>query len=279
LPEDHTPKRLIKTVPTIMGEVLHERMALAFAGIGKAVTSIYRDDPRAEREGRPEHIGSGVFLKRGNGRFLVTAAHVLDDRKMSRLYFPAGKRLREIEGNAISTSAPKGKRKNDRYDFAVVELDAAVVAALGNIRYVSEDEFRGIDGDISGHGLMALGFPVSQNKKIDHAKKQIRPKRLSYGAVALKDASFALKLGLTGEDHVFVKYEKKSKVASGAVVDSYSPRGMSGGALIDLGRIGSLFALEGKLDDRFRVAGILIEYYKAENRMVSVKTETILSVL
>jgi hypothetical protein len=270
---------VVRTIPAIMGEMLHERMSLAFADLGKAVTPIYRADPRAEKQGRPQHIGSGVLLKRGNGHFLVTAAHVVDHKKLSHLYIPAQRRLCKLEGNGIATTAPKGERDDDRYDFSVIELAAGVVEALGDVRYVTEIEFCGTDTDISGHGLMALGFPVSKNKKINHAKRQIHPKRLSYGATVLKDDEFAQKLAISGEDHLFVKYEKRSRVAGGAVVDSFHPTGMSGGALIDLGKIASLSALGQKSDGRFRVAGILIEYYKNENRMVSVKTETILGVL
>jgi hypothetical protein len=269
----------IKSIPAIMSEILHERMSLAFADLGKAVIPIYRGDLRAENKGRAEHIGSGVLLNRRNGHFLVTAAHVIDHKNVSHLYIPTQGRLSMLEGDGIATTAPHGLRDDDRFDFSVIELSTAVVEALGDIRYVTENEFRGTDTDMSGHGLMALGYPVSKNKKIDHVKKQIHPKRLSYGAHFLKDDEFAQKLKISGEEHLFVKYEKRSRVANGAVVDSFSPTGMSGGALIDLGKIGVLSALGQKLDGPFRIAGILIEYYKDKNRMVSVKSDAILSVL
>jgi Trypsin-like peptidase domain len=268
----------IKTIPEIMREMLHKRMSSAFAGLGKAVIPIYRGDPRPEREGRAQHVGTGVLLKRSDGHFLITAAHVIDHIKISQLYLPSQRRLHRVEGSGIVTVAPKGKRDADRFDFAVIELAGGTVKGLGEVRYLSEGEFGAPEIDVSGHSLMALGFPVSKNKKIDHIKQKIRPKRSSYGAKALTDDEFARKIGVSGADHLFVKYERRSRDASGAVVDSFSPKGMSGGALIDLGAIGSLSALQ-QGETPFHVVGIIIEYYKFEKRLVSIKTEVILDAL
>jgi hypothetical protein len=95
----------------------------------------------------------------------------------------------------------------------------------------------------------------------------------------LKDDKFAKKLGISGDDHLFVKYEKLSKLESGEIVTSFHPQGMSGGALIDLGNIAKLIVRGDPSNSNFRVAGILIEYHKSEERLVFVKTETIISAL
>ena len=97
-------------------------MLRASLGIGQAIIPIYGSDLRPEREGRADCLGSGVLVKRGDDHLLVTAAHVLDHNQDTALYIPAQKRLRKLEGLALVTSAPNGKRENDRVDFAVIKL-------------------------------------------------------------------------------------------------------------------------------------------------------------
>jgi hypothetical protein len=82
---------------------------------------------------------------------------------------------------------------------------------------------------------LALGYPVSKNRKIDHARRTIHPRRLAYACNVLPDNALANKLGVDGNDHLFAKYEKRSQDFSGVVFNSVSPTGLSGGALIDLG--------------------------------------------
>ena len=126
---------------------------------------------------------------------------------------------------------------------------------------------------------MALGYPNSRNKKLDHAKRQARSRRATYAASALRDDKFAESLGITGADHLFVKYEKRSQDASGAIVKSFSPVGMSGGALIDLGKVSSPSNLSSSIGLEFRLAALLIEIHLTRNRMVAVKIGTVLSAL
>jgi hypothetical protein len=273
------PYPMIKTVAEITREIIHERMLHASLGIGQAVVPIYGSDLRPEREGRADYLGSGVLTKRNAEHFLVTAAHVLDHNQHTALYIPAQKKLLKLEGSGLVTSAPNGKRENDRVDFAVIKLTAGAVEALGAIRYVTDSEFSKSINDLTGHGLMLLGYPISKNKKIDHPRRLIHAKKRRYAGTALKDDRFAKKLGISGDDHLFVRYEKLSKLESGETVNSFHPQGMSGGALIDLGNTASLIVQGALPKGNFRVVGIFIEYHKAENRLVFVKTDTILGAL
>ena len=65
----------------------------------------------------------------------------------------------------------------------------------------------------------------------------------------------------------------------GVVMNSLSPVGMSGGGLLDLGRLYDPAYLGDAPKANFRLAGILIEIHQSDRRMVAVKLETVLSAL
>jgi hypothetical protein len=261
------------TLDALVRDRLHERMYAAARGIGNAVRPILRAKTKG---GRAEPLGSCVLIRYKNVHLLVTAAHVVDHNEESALYIPVQGRLSKLEASGVITRAPESGRCQDRFDFSVLKLPSAMVSALGNVRYVGENEICSEQTHTKGRAHMALGYPISKNKKIDHVRRKVRPRRLPYGGTTVEDTKFAAKLGISGEDHLFIAYDKRSRDSEGRIVNSSDPTGMSGGALIDLGNLSHPMELAGLRDEPFRLAGILIEMHAADKRMVAVKIDTVL---
>ena len=124
---------------------------------------------------------------------------------------------------------------------------------------------------------MAMGCPHSKNKNIDNVNLHIRAIIWKYSATAVVDAKLAKKLGVTGKEHVFIKFDKKySQDENGGRVNSVNPRGISGGALFDLGNLADPWTLEPTAERRARLTGILIELPVNRNLMISTRIDPIL---
>jgi hypothetical protein len=266
-------ERKILTVADAVRETLHERMEAASKTLGKAVRPIYR-----VKNGKPDHLGTCIFLKRAGQHLLLTAAHVTDQSKSYDLHVAVGTKLIPLKGlyGAMSTP-PEGDRDKDKYDFAVLTLPPNLVDTLRPLKYLEGTEVNLDPIDPVGRAYMAFGYPNSRNKKIRHDKRTIRNEVLSYGATALRDDTLVEKLGITGEDHFFIAYDERCRDPAGSIVDSVKPRGMSGGALIDLGRI-SPFSLASQVHS-FGLAGLLIENHKGNRRIVAVRIGAIFGAL
>ena len=99
----------------------------------KYVTPLYD----AGGPGRPIQGGTGVWLSVGYRRFLVTAAHVVDERF---LWFPMERGYKRLESPGVITNVPDGGRKTDRTDLAIFHLNEADIGAMNPFfQFVSED--------------------------------------------------------------------------------------------------------------------------------------------
>jgi hypothetical protein len=58
-----------------------------------------------------------------------------------------------------------------------------------------------------------------------------------YTAHAEEMPELASRLSVTGSDHIFLSFGKHAFTGDGARVNTFGPRGLSGGALLDLGEL------------------------------------------
>lgn len=89
----------------------------------------------------------------------------------------------------------------------------------------------------------------------------------------------AAKLGVTGAEHLFLRYEKYSYNTMGQRVNSISPVGFSGGALLDLGDFTSPTALASEPPSTARLSGMLVEYHRHHHALVAVKIGPIIEAI
>jgi hypothetical protein len=263
-----------RTILTV-NEVIRERMIAcsdkALAQFKSAICPIYGSTPN----GQPEQFGSCVLLEIAGKPCLMTAAHLIDSNSDTSLYV-GGKDLTLIEAEFSVSPAPGGDRKNDRYDFAIAELTSAFVAKLGGVRFIRDDEISSSVVPTTGHLFCCLGYPNSQNRRVDSTAKKITPRRGRYVSNTADRPELLKKLNISGEHHLIIDHRKYSKDDGGNRVSSYALSGFSGGAVIDLGRLSTPEVATGIVPSEPRLAGLFIEYYKDHQAIVATRVDTIL---
>jgi hypothetical protein len=81
----------------------------------------------------------------------------------------------------------------------------------------------------------------------------------------------ARKLGVTGSDHLFLHFEKHAFRGDGERVNTFGPRGLSGGALIDLGEFTSPESYARNPKRGALLGGMVIEYHSDHRALVAVE--------
>ena len=91
---------------------------------------------RVDSAGNPEQFGTGIYLSVDAERFLLTAAHVLDNNAESTLYIPSTKigKLVELEGPSFRSISDDELRANDHTDVGVIRLEPELVEHVGGAR-------------------------------------------------------------------------------------------------------------------------------------------------
>ncbi len=183
--------------------------------------------------GEPEHIGSCILLDLRGSKVLLTAAHVADWNATTMLYVGGSSGTVPIETPFLKTDAPNGRRDDDVYDFAATKLSDTAVAQLGD-GYITEGDILLYPNIEPGHLYTALGYPNSKHKRLDRVKKSIPLHLFSYSSTSRLDDKLAT--WGEGKHHLFLSYQKHSRSEDGLKVASISPRGLSGGLVIDVGK-------------------------------------------
>jgi hypothetical protein len=84
-----------------------------------------------------DHEGSAILLEVGPRRFLITAAHVVDQAHLGELYVRAGDNLHRVTGSRTRTKfPPSGLRDDDQIDIGLLALDDSSAAALSPHEFV-----------------------------------------------------------------------------------------------------------------------------------------------
>ncbi|MDG2991688.1 serine protease [Candidatus Synechococcus calcipolaris G9] len=247
--------------------------------IGKQYLPCVRPIYGSTITGVPQLIGTCFLMRWKNTSFLVTAAHVIDENESSTLYVGVRDTLVEIVGDFHATNKPMAQRSNDRYDFAFLKVTKQFHATLGDVSYIECNAISQKQVDSHGRVYMAMGYPASQNKKVNVVEKSLKPKIWKYWSTAASMTNLAQELDVSGSDHVFITYNhKQSRNFEGSIINSIKPHGASGGVLIDLGMLG-LKNLAPDFECAGLVAGVLIEEHKNHNAIVAVKIGPVLDAM
>ncbi len=196
---------------------------------------IYRCDP----DKRLHPCGTGLLFGAGALRFLITAAHVLDDNffrsetEFCDLVTYGQRQPVILKGESFRTAIPNGRtREDDLLDVGFIGLDAEIVAQIGEDRFLSPANV-----DLNDTGEFpalygALGYPVGQNQTIEpDDNSQIKPCAFSYTA-QLRSAQEHEQLGISTASHLLLAASNnKSRRAGGMKAKIPDLRGMSGGGL------------------------------------------------
>ncbi len=182
---------------------------------------------------------TGLLFGAGALRFLVTAAHVLDEN-----FLRTGTDFRDLvtygqgrpvilKGESFRTTIPNGRtREDDPLDIGFIRLSAELVAQIGEDRFLSP-----ADVDLDDKGVFpalygALGYPACQNPTVEpEDESQIKPFAFSYTA-QLRSAEEHEQLGISTASHLLLAASNnKSRRAGGMKAKLPDLHGMSGGGL------------------------------------------------
>lgn len=270
--------KLIKSIYEIRRERVLEYMALARNKYSSAIRPIYG----INRHGvAPIHIGSCVLLSLHDTKFLVTAGHVTDHAKSTRLHVAGARELMPLSFGSGLTTNPGMRRDEDVYDFSVCVLTQIMKTQLADVAYISEKKI--YEAFPLGHNRlrMVMGYPSSKNKKgIDNPKKHIRGTLWTYVSFAVEDDATTSISGLpTTEDHLLIEfYHKKSIDPDGIGAHSITPTGASGGAMFDLGKLDDPERLAKPAQCEAKLVGILTEYRSRNKVIVATSMKPVLDV-
>lgn len=136
--------------------------------------------------------GSGVLLRIGDKRFLITAAHVLDFATIHRIPYyvgawEQGARPVSLGGMGVVTSAypasrsldDRDMRDDDPFDVGVAILTPETVGQLSGRRFLNQTNVDGARRTLDAQYFI-VGFPVDLSPQPDHDKRVVSVNAIPY---------------------------------------------------------------------------------------------------
>ncbi len=260
-----------------MSELAREKLDWAADSGADQFISAIKPIYGASVNGRPEHIGSGLLLSWKEKRYLVTAAHITDENSESTLYLGAESCLQEISSEFACTNKPNNDRSKDHYDFAWTELTSPSLEVCDDLSFIGESMISLESSCPDDNAHLALGYPNSKNKKHDNVNNSVAPKFMKYISTLQVDNSWAAERSLSGNEHILLKYHSKyARDSDGNKVNTLSPRGAGGGALIDMGALHQVGTYKHNHAPAGKLAGMIIEKSTKHDVLVAVRIGSIL---
>ncbi len=247
----------------------------AIDDFGAAVRPIY-----GSRIGhRLTHIGSCILLEIDGKRVLSTAAHIVDQVAQVSLSVGGlvGTQPVPLQGKFRVTRAPGGRRQLDRLDCAYCEITTEIGATLGEVEFLQESRISHNRASPDVRIYTAFGYAVSRNKRsIDHGTGSIRNLVSMYTGHVVEAPELAAQLPHGGKAHLLLNFAKYAYTEEDERVQAFGPKGLSGGALIDLGDFSNLEMYAPDRPHKARLSGMLIEHRKDYEVIIAVKIEAII---
>lgn len=261
-------------------EQLRERAKTLTDLAAKQAEVEFRDAVRpvygVTRNGLPDQLGSSVLFEIDGVHSIITAAHVIDENKTTTLYVGGNDSLIPLIADFDATKAPGDDRDRDHHDFAVATLPDAMLVEMNRLKFITENEI--VPREFRGERtyLTALGYPNTKNKAPRPGDATVRAELFLYSEFDRPSAALAQKLGISGEDHLFIRHGKHSRDEAGRKSSSVSPRGLSGGAIVHSADFASREVLLGHIAPIPRLAGITIELYRSYQTLLGTRIHAVL---
>ena len=238
-----------------------------------SVRPIYRDIPGGKRL---QHLASCLLLNIDGVPTVCTAAHVADHSPEWRLSLggAVGNEVFAIPlGALIKTVPPKGNRDLDHYDYAYWQPTASTIAEFfPGLEFLDASKLTS-DPPAQNRLYTAMGYPYSRNKtKVNHATKTIETRVSMYTADIIEIPELAAELGISGNEHLFMSWQPRSYTGDGEPMNTFGPRGFSGGPLLDLmGEITSMESYDRDPRGSARICGLIVEHDDKHRALIAVR--------
>lgn len=225
---------------------------------------------------KSKFIGTCTLVRYRNREFLVTAAHVFDERKFGHLFVLGMNGMIEISGQIAESIAPSKGRRLDKLDFACIILHKNAASQLGSSSFISEEDCMNNDSMLTKSYAAVLGYPRSKHKKWSSVKHKLRIKLYKYISKLVTEETIFEEIGFRSSTHCLLQFDRfHSKDSGGGQINSVSPRGVSGGGLFLMASPKEIEPgiFEGHCS--FKLIGILIEQVEEHAVLVFTKISTI----
>lgn len=219
------------------------------------------------KKGEPAPTGSGLLICLADRFFMLTAAHVIAEDYDNIFIILPDKEL-QLGGILHSTPLPvSGKRKDDKIDIAVMELEASVVSEI-----LVAFKFITIDNIEIGHKVVELpcylsvGYPATKTKMV-WGKAEISAIPYPYQTEPEPTFNFEM-FGFSYKSHIAVKFNDKV-ISENSKIVQQAPKmdGVSGSGLWFL----KDFAQPEMITNK-KLVGLLIERVNRTNNQVLIAT-------
>lgn len=244
-----------------------ERLDLCSRVVGQLFFRAVRPCFILDEMNQPTAVGTCFFIELDGIRYLMTAAHVLDEAEFGPMYVASGKSFVSLTGLFSVTSKPDGRRDNDRYDFAFVELTQDQCVEMNAEFFITESMISQNRAIKERRGYMALGFP-EHLQLVNYGACTAFTEAWTYVGFHRHSEALNESLGINGDAHFAIRFEDRVKTFKGDERNAPDPRGTSGGILIDLGN----FDPEKLRPDepcKGLLAGILIEHHREHETILA----------
>lgn len=181
------------------------------------------------REKRPpQHVGCCVLLAIGEARFLLTAAHVLDEFMDKPIHIAAAGEVRHILGHFKRTLPIKGqRRRTDRIDAGVLRFANEIPELEGSFLALRDVNAR--DGLMPKGNYMLFGHPASKTRS-DRATMRVRSGYFQYAGPNVSPARYSLS-DVSPLTHVAIHFDIHRTTYQSGVATAPSPLGASGSGM------------------------------------------------
>lgn len=158
------------------------------------------------KDGNPKSHGTGIFIEVDAQKFLVTAAHVIDN-KTDNLFIPVGEHNLLSPGGDVTFTALTQNREKDKIDIAIFKLYPETVSKIPPIyKFLSQSQL-GVSHEFLNLPMYsAVGFPTSKSK-IKYKEDKFITKPFFYTTMPT-DAKFYEQLNRDFHSNIIVNYDK-----------------------------------------------------------------------
>lgn len=268
-----------KNLEDLANTLLRERSAQAERDFRSSVRPIYRN---SDANPRPEHAGSCILLNVDGQPILSTAGHILDNLREGFSIYVGGHGETHpvlIRGGVLAaTPMPNGSRNHDRFDCGFWKIPEEAVRELGEVEFLKASRLSDNSAAAEGRCYMAMGYRLAPNEHaIDHQAKRISNLLSRYSGSVEMIPELAAKLGVSGAEHMFLRFPKYAQDEADRRTKAYGPVGFSGGPLLDLGDFSSEEAYYREKSRPPALSGMLIEHHREHQALVAVKIGVIVN--
>ena len=253
---------------------IHQRTNLATSQFRGAIRPIYRESRQTFT-----HVGSCTLVEFGGSRWIVTAAHVIDQH-IANLSVGGSKNLVPLEGDFHGTAAPGGIRDDDKFDFSAAVVTDRMAEDLGDVRYIGEEFIsKGRRTDEGRPMYTCVGYPNSRNKDIHAANRHVGVRLFSHTSFGYSKWPQLTQWAEGTEAHMFVEYGKYGATALGDKRNAKNPKGASGGPVFYIGQFGELDTYRHDANYQPMLEAIIIRLPPNGGALVSVKMAVIIDAM